>query len=189
SSNYVIISTATTSGKASTNTYPNLNAPSTWPPTRPYNGNNKFETLPMSLRLPFYTVTTDLLIASAQIFNISYGATYAIPWFSPVCEIISAISVWAQSLNAYLFLAVSISTYFRVCRKKRLDYGKYDCKLFLIVFALSILVSSLVLLVALKGGYGPQRWWICIFSHFNVANESSSTITQRTGRQSHFQQP
>ncbi|CAG8519852.1 10431_t:CDS:2 [Ambispora leptoticha] len=118
--------------------------------------NNKFESLPMSLRLPFYTVTTDFFITSTFAINTSYGAAYAVPWFSPVCEMVGALSVWTQCLNVFLFLVVSMSTYLRVCRQMRINYGKYDYKLFLTVFVMATLP---LLPASINNGYGPQKWW------------------------------
>ncbi|CAG8697688.1 8583_t:CDS:1, partial [Ambispora leptoticha] len=43
----------------------------------------------------------------------SYGAIYAIPWSSPACGIVGALTVWTHGLNTFLSLTVSISTYLR----------------------------------------------------------------------------
>ncbi|CAG8617692.1 10196_t:CDS:2 [Ambispora gerdemannii] len=119
---------------------------------------NNYETLPMSLRLPFYSVIVDCLIIIAHLVNTvniqGYSVIYAVPWFSPVCEVIGALSIWTLSLNLHLFFTVAISTYLRVCRKIRFDYGKCDYKLFIIVVALATLP-----LLTVINGYGAGRWW------------------------------
>ncbi|CAG8521544.1 3775_t:CDS:10, partial [Ambispora gerdemannii] len=125
-----------------TTTYANLHAPSSWPPTRPYNG--------------------------------SHGAIYAVPWFSPACEIIGALTLWTMRLNSYLFFVVAISTYLRVCRRIQFDYGKYDYKLFLIVFVLATMITSLQ---AIKGLYGAERWW-CAGKNGSNAVQVMGFITQ-----------
>ncbi|CAG8493241.1 5180_t:CDS:2 [Ambispora gerdemannii] len=93
---------------------------------------NNYETLPMSLRLPFYCVITDFLTIIAHLINTGHAAIYAVPWFSPVCEIIGALSVWTLNLNIYLFLVATISTYLR---------------------------AALPLLLFINGEFGGERWW------------------------------
>ncbi|CAG8607433.1 9526_t:CDS:2 [Ambispora leptoticha] len=116
---------------------------------------NDYESLPMSLRLPFYAAAIDLFLTIVFLINVSYAARYAVQWYSPICEMLGALSVWSGCLNVHFFFVITILTYLRVCRKVQFDYGKYDYKFFLII----VLWASLPELPALNGGYGAQRWW------------------------------
>ncbi|GBB96333.1 hypothetical protein RclHR1_02730005 [Rhizophagus clarus] len=95
-----------------------------------------------------------ILVSGA--INIAHTVIYARVWEQPMCTIVGVSFWFFVSLNLSLYGVISIMTYIRVCREIFFDTGKYDYKLwtiiFLIILALQILAGPF---------YGPGKYW-CI---------------------------
>ncbi|CAG8484303.1 5874_t:CDS:2 [Diversispora eburnea] len=73
--------------------------------------------LSMIFRLPFYTAIS--------------------VWSQPVCGILSGLTYLFVTMNLAFYGTISVTTYIRVCRECYFDLGKYDYKLWTIVFFVS----------------------------------------------------
>ncbi|CAB4485255.1 hypothetical protein RhiirA1_459238 [Rhizophagus irregularis] len=118
--------------------------------------------LTMSYRLPFYTAISDFGIFISGAINIAHTAIYARVWEQPMCTIVGALSWFFVSLNLSLYGVISIMTYIRVCRDIFFDTGKYDYKLWTIVF----LIITILQIIA-GPFYGPEKYW-CIGKSKNI---------------------
>ncbi|CAG8442683.1 12305_t:CDS:2 [Acaulospora morrowiae] len=107
------------------------------------------KSLSMIFRLPFYTAVSDSGIAVIGAIDIYQTSANAIAWSQPTCGVLGALNYLFISLNLTLYSAISITTYLRVCREIYIDLGKYDYKLWLMVFLFSGIFQLIV----------DQKYW------------------------------
>ncbi|CAG8457422.1 6813_t:CDS:2 [Ambispora gerdemannii] len=110
----------------------------------------------MYYRLPFYIAITDLSIIITHFLNMIHPVIYRTPWPNPFCNLLGLTIEVTQCLNQFLFSIVAVSIYLKVSKNSKIDFGKYDWKL----FTGMIVLTSLFSIPPLKSdGYGAQQVW------------------------------
>ncbi|CAG8554687.1 3569_t:CDS:2, partial [Racocetra persica] len=69
------------------------------------------------------------------------------------CKIVGGITFFFVACNVTLVGSLSLTTYLRICRKFIINFGRYDYKLFLVIFFISLSLT----LVGIRD-YGPNKF-------------------------------
>ncbi|EXX58004.1 hypothetical protein RirG_201830 [Rhizophagus irregularis DAOM 197198w] len=75
-------------------------------------------------------------------------------WDDPVCQLMSVLNWAFISVNLCFYCVIAITTYLRICHEKYFDCGRYDCKLWLIVFIISMILQLINI-----PNHGGRKYW------------------------------
>ncbi|CAG8604319.1 9831_t:CDS:2, partial [Ambispora leptoticha] len=110
----------------------------------------------MYYRLPFYIALTDLNLMITQFLNLIHSVIYRSPWSYPFCQFLGFAVEEAQCLNQFLFTIVAVSIYLKISKDSKIDLGRYDWKLFTLMFILTMLATIPPIKI---DAYGAQESW------------------------------
>ncbi|GES97461.1 hypothetical protein GLOIN_2v1717715 [Rhizophagus clarus] len=110
--------------------------------------------LGMIYKLPFYTACIDLLINISFFINIMHTVTNAQVWYEPICKTMSILNWAFITINLSFYSVIALMTYLRICHEKYCDCGRYEWKVWIIVFA-----TSLILQLMNFPNHGARKYW------------------------------
>ncbi|CAI2164995.1 14301_t:CDS:2 [Funneliformis geosporum] len=129
--------------------------------------------LPMSLRFPFYIALIEFSLSIIQIINLSRPAILNNVWQDPMCSIMGYTSVFLFNFVMNLVTFIIFITWYQATRDIDLSFGRFDCVIFIIVTT----IASFYTLLGV-GEYGETHSWCTIQSYnFSILSISLVIIT------------
>ncbi|CAG8585150.1 17283_t:CDS:2, partial [Dentiscutata heterogama] len=124
-----------------------------------YRWRNTNKVLSMALKVPFYMCIFDFALVICQSINFTYLAINRTTLSDPACIQVAFVQAAITFYHRLVIACISINTYFRVCREKNFNIGRYDWK----IFIPTGIISGVVSFLGLKN-YGRDKYWCAVKS-------------------------
>ncbi|KAK9722911.1 hypothetical protein K7432_002346 [Basidiobolus ranarum] len=124
------------------------------------------------LRFPYHSACISLGFGVLSSINLGYASIYGKPLEGTPCNVLALLIYSLLLLDILLVGAIAFSTYLKICRNHRVDFGKFDWKLLVVCFCLVTLITAVS---SLLDGFGGDTYWCFINDKQNSGERLSIT--------------